>query len=200
MPRCRGYRPEDSPPGRQDAESHGDTCSNTNPQLNALLQGNQEPFLIQMVICSNSYWLKEPEKLPLYQIPSPISWLPALHKLTLETRCCRVSGWISEAATARFFFSFLINLLIYLLMAALGLCCCTRAFSSCGERGLLFVAVRELLVEVASLAAEHGLQSTRASVVVPLLFFLLTCPTWGCENLLGSSHHLTSNSPGCYPT
>ena len=34
---------------------------------------------------------------------------------------------------------FLINLFIYLFLAALGLRCCTRAFSSCGERGLLFV-------------------------------------------------------------
>ena len=42
-------------------------------------------------------------------------------------------------------------------MAALGLRCCMRAFSSCGERGLLFVAVRGLLIAVASLAAEHGL-------------------------------------------
>ena len=31
-----------------------------------------------------------------------------------------------------------------------------RLFSSCGERGLLFVAVRGLLIAVASLA-EHGL-------------------------------------------
>ena len=28
---------------------------------------------------------------------------------------------------------------IYLLLAVLGLCCCVWAFSSCGERGLLFV-------------------------------------------------------------
>ena len=47
--------------------------------------------------------------------------------------------------------------LIYLFLAALGLRCCTRAFSSCGERGLLFVAVRGLLIAVASLVAEHGL-------------------------------------------
>ena len=32
-----------------------------------------------------------------------------------------------------------------------------RAFSSCGERGLLFVEVRGLLVAVASLVAEHRL-------------------------------------------
>ena len=42
-------------------------------------------------------------------------------------------------------------------MAVLGLCCCVWAFSSCGERGLLFVVVRGLLIAVASLVAEHGL-------------------------------------------
>ena len=42
-------------------------------------------------------------------------------------------------------------------MAVLGLRCCARAFSSCGERGLLFVEVRGLLIAVASLVAEHGL-------------------------------------------
>ena len=46
---------------------------------------------------------------------------------------------------------------IYLLLAVLGLRCCARAFSSCGERGLLFVAVRGLLTAVASFVAEHGL-------------------------------------------
>ena len=42
-------------------------------------------------------------------------------------------------------------------MAELGLCCCAQAFSSCGEWGLLFVAVRGLLIAVASPVAEHGL-------------------------------------------
>ena len=32
-----------------------------------------------------------------------------------------------------------------------------RAFSSCGEQGLLFIAVRGLLTAVSSLVAEHGL-------------------------------------------
>ena len=44
--------------------------------------------------------------------------------------------------------------LINLFLAALGLCCYTRAFSSCGERGLLFVAAHGLLIAVASLVAE----------------------------------------------
>ena len=55
------------------------------------------------------------------------------------------------------FFFFLIYLFIYVFLAVLGLPCCTRAFSSCGERGLLFVAVHRLLIAVASLVAEPGL-------------------------------------------
>ena len=47
--------------------------------------------------------------------------------------------------------------LIYLFLAVLGLRFCAQAFSSCGERGLLFVAVHGLLIGVASLVAEHGL-------------------------------------------
>ena len=42
-------------------------------------------------------------------------------------------------------------------LAALGLRCCARAFSSCSERGLLFIVVRGLLIAVASLVVEHGL-------------------------------------------
>lgn len=46
---------------------------------------------------------------------------------------------------------------IYLLMAMLGLHCYTRAFSSCGELGLLFTAVHGFLIVVAFLVAECGL-------------------------------------------
>ena len=47
---------------------------------------------------------------------------------------------------------------MYLFLAALGLRCCVRAFSSCGARGFYsFVEVRRLLIAVASLVAEHGL-------------------------------------------
>ena len=52
---------------------------------------------------------------------------------------------------------FFINLFIfYLFLAALGLRGCAWAFSSCSERGLLFIAVHGLLIAVASLVAEHG--------------------------------------------
>ena len=45
----------------------------------------------------------------------------------------------------------------------LGLRFCVRAFSSCGERGPLFIAVRGPLTIVASLVAEHRLQTRRLS-------------------------------------
>ena len=48
-------------------------------------------------------------------------------------------------------------------MAVLGLRFCARAFSSCGERGPLFIAVRGLLTTAASPVAEHRLQTHRLS-------------------------------------
>ena len=61
------------------------------------------------------------------------------------------------------FFFFSINLFIYLFLAVLGLRFCARAFSSCGERGPLFIAVRRPPTIVASLVAEHRLQTRRLS-------------------------------------
>ena len=62
-------------------------------------------------------------------------------------------------------FFFLINLFIYLFLTALGLRCCARAFSSCSERGPLFVVVRRLLIAVASRCGAWA-PGTWASVVV----------------------------------
>ena len=45
----------------------------------------------------------------------------------------------------------------------LGLCFCARAFSSCSERGRLLIAVHGPLTVVASLVAEHRLQTRRLS-------------------------------------
>ena len=53
-------------------------------------------------------------------------------------------------------------------MAVLGLRFCARAFSSCGERGPLFTAVRGPLTVAASLVAVHRLQTRRFS----------NCGTW----------------------
>ena len=46
---------------------------------------------------------------------------------------------------------------IYLFLAALGLRCCARAFSSCSKRGLLFVEVHGLLMAVASRCGAQAL-------------------------------------------
>ena len=61
-------------------------------------------------------------------------------------------------------------------MAVLGLRFCARAFSSCGKRGPLSIAVRGPLTIAASLAAEHRLQTCRLSNCGP--WAQLLCGTW----------------------
>ena len=61
------------------------------------------------------------------------------------------------------YYFFFFNLFIYLFMAVLGHRFCARAFSSCGEWGPLFIAVRGPLTIAASLVAEHRLQMRRLS-------------------------------------
>ena len=48
-------------------------------------------------------------------------------------------------------------------MAVLGLRFCVKVFSSCGKWGPLFIAVHGPLTIVASLVAEHRLQTRRLS-------------------------------------
>ena len=58
---------------------------------------------------------------------------------------------------------FLIFIYLFIFMAVLGLRFCARALSSCGKWGPLFIAVRGPLTIVASLVAEHRLQTRRLS-------------------------------------
>ena len=59
---------------------------------------------------------------------------------------------------------FFFNKFIYLfILAVLGLRFCARDFSSCGERGSLFIAVRGPLTIAAFPVAEHRLQTRRLS-------------------------------------
>ena len=64
-----------------------------------------------------------------------------------------------------FLFIFIIYfyLFIHFILAVLGLRFCASAFSRCGERGPLFIAVRGPLTIAASLVAEHRLQTRRLS-------------------------------------
>ena len=75
-------------------------------------------------------------------------------------RCLCMSFLGAVSAHSSFFF-FFFNLFIFL--AVLGLRFCARAFSSCGKRGPLFIAVRGPLTIAASLVAEHRLQARRLS-------------------------------------
>ena len=52
---------------------------------------------------------------------------------------------------------------IYFWLCWVFVCFCARAFSSCGKRGPLFIAVRRPLTIAASLVAEHRLQTRRLS-------------------------------------
>ena len=80
------------------------------------------------------------------------------------------------------FFSFkkFINLFICLFLAALGLRCCAQAFSSCSEQGLLFVVVHRLLIAVASLVAEHGLQACGLQQLQHAVSVLVACGLSSC--------------------
>ena len=62
-----------------------------------------------------------------------------------------------------FIFIFIFIFLYIYFLAVLGLRFCARAFSSCGKREPLFIAVRGPLTIVASLVAEHRLQTRRLS-------------------------------------
>ena len=64
-----------------------------------------------------------------------------------------LQAYHNSAALFIYFYKFI----YFTFGCVLGLRCCARAFSSCGKRGLLFVAVRRLLIAVASLVGEHRL-------------------------------------------
>ena len=66
--------------------------------------------------------------------------------------------WLSNIPPPNKFFFF-----FFLFMAVLGPRFCARAFPSCGKRGPLFIAMRRPLTIVASLVAEHRLQTCRLS-------------------------------------
>ena len=68
-------------------------------------------------------------------------------------------------------------------MVSLGLHCCARAFSSCREWGLLFVAVLRLTITVASPVWEQSLGSQPS--IVPS-HRLSNCGLWALEHRLRS--------------
>ena len=81
---------------------------------------------------------------------------------------CLFSHFLFSFRLFFFFFNYISKLLIFILfiflfLAVLGLRFCARAFSSCGKRGPLLIAVRGPLTVAASPVAEHKLQTRRLS-------------------------------------
>ena len=70
---------------------------------------------------------------------------------------------ITKSRIHLIFSFFNIYLFIYLFLAVLGLRFCARVFSSCGEQGPLFIAVRGPLTIAVSPVVEHRLQTRRLS-------------------------------------
>ena len=116
----------------------------------------------------------------------------------LEPVSPALAGRLSTAAPpGKPYTSFLkvfIYLFIYLFLAALGLCCCMRAFSSCR---LLFVVVHGLLIVVATLRcgawASHcggfsccGARALGAGASVVVAHGLCSCGSWALEHRLSS--------------
>ena len=96
-----------------------------------------------------------------YLVPGTLQevWGISSSNLNNKEGCC--DPFLSQRRKLNFFFLVFKGvdffLFIYLFLAALGLRCCARAFSNCGEQGLLFIAAHGLPIAVASLVAEHGL-------------------------------------------
>ena len=90
----------------------------------------------------------------LCRAPREWSWVPGRDSWTIGN-----TGHLLGPFSFFSFFLFYKFIYFILFLAALGLRCCTCDFSSCGERGLLFVAVHGLLIAV------HGLLIAVASLV-----------------------------------
>ena len=93
---------------------------------------------------------------------------PLLRNKTLEIHlqppvCLLPSPYVKLFVNPMYFFIYFFFKLIYLFLAVLCLRFSARAFSSCSERGPLFIAVHGPLTVAASLVAEHRLQTRRLS-------------------------------------
>ena len=93
-------------------------------------------------------------------VPSHLSLQDWAGYLFISTPLCPV---FTSAITCHYYYFFLIIILFILFLAVLGLRFCVRVFSSCGEWGPLFIAMRGPLTIAASLVVEHRLQTRRLS-------------------------------------
>ena len=97
-----------------------------------------------------------------------------VHRLSCSTACgifldqgsnpCPLH-WQADSFFNFYLFIYLFIYLIYLFLAVLGLRFCARAFSSCGERGPLFITVHGPLNIAASLVGSTGSRCAGSVVV-----------------------------------
>ena len=72
----------------------------------------------------------------------------------------------------------------FMILAVLGLLCCTRFSLIVASRGYFLVTVLGLLIAVASLVLEHKLKGVRASII--WAHGLSSCSCWVLEHRLSS--------------
>ena len=88
---------------------------------------------------------------------------------------------LADSQVTFFFFGKI--LFIHLFLAALGLHCCSQAFSSCSEQGLLFIAVRGFSLQWLLLLRSMGF---RCMVSVVVACGLRSCGSRALERRLSS--------------
>ena len=106
--------------------------------------------------------------------PSLRQTVPRVLPLSIMYLLCSCS-YLSMSPSPQFADNVII--IIVIILAALGLHCCERAFSSCGERGLLFVAVPGFSLRWLLLLRSTGYRHTGFS----------NCGTWAQQLWLAGS-------------
>ena len=110
--------------------------------------------------------------------------LPPAHVSSLTAAV--LEEWLGKLIKCRLSqarFQFFFNINIYLFMAVLGLRCCARAFSSCGEAGAALHCGARAYCSGFSCCGTRAL-GTRASVVAA--HGLSSCGSWALERRLSS--------------
>ena len=104
---------------------------------------------------------------------SILTGLFGLNCLVWQATVIKLTKWFPVSTKHTYKFQWLTNFLkIYLFFAALGLHCCTKAFSSCSQRGYSWVLVASLVAKQtpgaqASVIAARGPSSSEAYGICP---------------------------------
>ena len=107
------------------------------------------------------------------------AWSAAVHEVAKSWTRLVNSTTTKQVAHILGLFHFLsLSIFIYLFLAFLDLHCFAHAFSSCGERGLLFLVVWGLLIAVVSLLRSTGSRHAGFAVVACGLSCSLACGTF----------------------